>query len=73
MTPPDSETPRSPLRASWEGVARSIVAALIGRRADPLRPGPLRACLDPEALQALDSRVRASCRLTLADLLRLTF
>jgi curved DNA-binding protein CbpA len=55
------------IRAAYE-----TLRAASQQRADPLRPGPLRARLDPEALQALDSRLRASCRLTLADLLRLT-
>lgn len=56
------------IRAAYE-----TIRATGDLQADPLRPGPLRVRLDPEALQALDTRLRASCRLTLADLLRLTF
>ena len=56
------------IRAAYE-----TIRAAGDHQADPLRPGPLRARLDPEALDALDARLRASCRLTLVDLLRLTF
>ncbi|MEB3244074.1 MAG: molecular chaperone DnaJ [Cyanobacteriota bacterium] len=56
------------LRAAYE-----TIRAAGEHRGDPLRPGPPRDRLDPEALAALDARARASCRLSLADLLRLTF
>lgn len=39
---------------------------------DPLQPGPLLLQLDAETLQALEARVRHSCRIDLATLLRLT-
>ncbi len=55
------------IRAAYE-----TLRAAGTQQADPLRPGPLRERLDPEAVDALDTRLRASCRLTLADLLRLT-
>jgi len=56
------------IRAAYEAIR-----AAEEHRADPLRPGPMRERLDPEALAALDARVRASCHLSLAELLRLTF
>jgi hypothetical protein len=55
------------IRAAYE-----TLRAAGAHQADPLRPGPLRAHLDPEAVDALDVRLRASCRLSLAELLRLT-
>lgn len=39
---------------------------------DPLQPGPLRSQLDATALEAMAERLRHSCRLDLATLLRLT-
>ena len=42
------------------------------QRGDPLQPGPLLAQLDAAALAALEARVRETCRLDLATLLRLT-
>lgn len=42
------------------------------QRGDPLQPGPLLAQLDAEALAALETQVRETCRLDLATLLRLT-
>lgn len=56
------------IRAAYEAIR-----AASEHRDDPLRPGPPRERLDPELLAALDARVRASCRLSLADLLRLSF
>lgn len=41
-------------------------------RGDPLQPGPLRAELDGEVLAALEARLRRTCRIDLATLLRLT-
>ena len=41
-------------------------------RDDPLQPGPLRAELDGEVLAALEARLRRTCRIDLATLLRLT-
>ncbi|MFN9624184.1 MAG: DnaJ domain-containing protein [Cyanobacteriota bacterium] len=55
------------IRAAYE-----TLRAASAHQADPLRPGPLRVRLDPEAVDALEVRLRASCRLTLNDLLRLT-
>lgn len=46
--------------------------AAAAQRGDPLQPGPLLQQLDAEALEALEARVRASCRIDLATLLRLT-
>jgi hypothetical protein len=56
------------IRAAYEAIR-----AAGEHRGDPLKPGPPRDRLDPEALAALDARLRASCRLHVADLLRLTF
>jgi hypothetical protein len=42
-------------------------------RGDPLLPGPLRTRLDPVALAAIETSVRSACRLSLTELLRLTF
>jgi curved DNA-binding protein CbpA len=55
-------------RAAYEAIR-----AAEKHRGDPLQPGPPRDRLDPDALAALEARLRASCRLSLADLLRLTF
>jgi hypothetical protein len=56
------------IRAAYE-----TIRAAGEHRGDPLQPGPLLDRLDPEALVAIDTRLRASCRLSLTDLLRLTF
>ena len=56
------------IRAAYEAIR-----AAGEHRGDPLQPGPLLDRLDPEALVAIDTRLRASCRLSLTDLLRLTF
>lgn len=40
---------------------------------DPLQPGPLLASLDPEQVTALETELRASARLSLQDLIRLSF
>ena len=40
---------------------------------DPLQPGPLLEQLDPEALASIEASVRNTCRLSLDELLRLTF
>ncbi|MFN9643758.1 MAG: J domain-containing protein [Cyanobacteriota bacterium] len=56
------------IRAAYEAIR-----AAGEHRADPLKPGPPRERLDPEVLAALEARVHASCRLSLTDLLRLTF
>jgi hypothetical protein len=56
------------IRAAYE-----TIRAAGEHRGDPLQPGPLLARLDPEVLDALETRLRDSCRLSLADLLRLTF
>ena len=46
--------------------------AAAAQRGDPLQPGPLIQQLDAEFLHALEARVRSSCRIDLATLLRLT-
>jgi hypothetical protein len=56
------------IRAAYEAIR-----AAGEHQGDPLRPGPLLERLDPEVLAALDAQLRASCRLSVADLLRLTF
>ena len=61
------------IRAAYETIRAAGDHQADPLRPGPLRPGPLRARLDPEALDALNARLRASCRLTLVDLLRLTF
>lgn len=53
--------------------AYDAIRAAGEHRGDPLQPGPLLARLDPAALAAIDSSVRSACRLSLDDLLRLTF
>lgn len=55
------------IRAAYEQLR-----AAAAQRGDPLQPGPLLQQLDAEALEALEARVRASCRIDLATLLRLT-
>ena len=56
------------IRAAYETIRQAAT-----HQGDPLRPAPLLGQLDPEALAALDSKVRQSCALTLQDLLLLTF
>ena len=53
--------------------AYEAVRAAGASRGDPLQPGPLLVSLDAEALEAVESRVQAACKLQLTDLLRLTF
>ena len=56
------------IRAAYEQLR-----AAAAQRGDPLQPGPLLLQqLDAEALDALEARVRSSCRIDLATLLRLT-
>ena len=55
------------IRAAYEQL-RAVAA----QRGDPLQPGPLLQQLDADALAALEARVRSSCRIDLATLLRLT-
>lgn len=55
------------IRAAYEQLR-----AAAAQRGDPLQPGPLLLQLDAEALEALEARVRRSCRIDLATLLRLT-
>ena len=55
------------IRAAYEQL-RTVAA----QRGDPLQPGPLLQQLDADALAALEARVRSSCRIDLATLLRLT-
>ena len=56
------------IRSAYEALRAAGV-----NRGDPLQPGPMLEGLEPELLDAIECRVRASCRLSLADLLRLTF
>jgi hypothetical protein len=53
--------------------AYDAIRAAGEHRGDPLQPGPLLAQLDPEALASIEASVRNSCRLSLDELLRLTF
>ena len=55
------------IRAAYEQLR-----AAAAQRGDPLQPGPLLQQLDGDVLEALEARVRASCRIDLATLLRLT-
>ena len=55
------------IRAAYEQLRAAAT-----QRGDPLQPGPLRAELDGEVLAALEERLRRSCRIDLATLLRLT-
>jgi hypothetical protein len=55
------------IRAAYEQLRAAAT-----QRGDPLQPGPLLQQLDAEALDALEARVRGSCLIDLATLLRLT-
>ena len=53
--------------------AYDAIRAAGEHRGDPLQPGPLVAQLDPEAVASIEAGVRNACRLSLNELLRLTF
>jgi len=55
------------IRAAYEQLRAAAT-----QRGDPLQPGPLLQQLDADSLDALEARVRGSCRIDLATLLRLT-
>lgn len=55
------------IRAAYE-----TIRAAGEHRGDPLQPGPLLAQLDPGTLAAIETDLRTRCRLSLAELLRLT-
>jgi hypothetical protein len=53
--------------------AYDAIRAAGEHRGDPLQPGPLVAQLDQEEVASIDAGVRNACRLSLDELLRLTF
>lgn len=55
------------IRAAYE-----TIRAAGEHRGDPLQPGPLLAQLDPGTLAAIETDLGRRCRLSLAELLRLT-
>jgi hypothetical protein len=53
--------------------AYDAIRAAGDHQGDPLQPGPMLAQIDPAAVEALAEQLRSSSRLSLDELLRLTF